>query len=302
MDPGAILERFLDRPRVAYVRAVLDTYGDAAGGLLANGLAFAALFATIPVALVTLGLAGWLAADPRIQAALAKTLIEALPPLADWINGAVNALQTGAPVASVVGIVGLVWTVSQLYVALDVAFARIYSATPARDPFRRTARGFVWVGLLLVGAVAAIVVASMATIVDAIAPDGIPAASAVRAVLTSLPVLAAMAIGTVAVIYRVLPPDPPAWRSVGLPAVVAGLGIVGLSQVFLLVAPRLVGVAALVGTLATAFVALAWLSFTFQVLLYGAAWVRVRDERRLIEAASALSGPAATAESRGGGQ
>ena len=48
MDPGAILERFLERPRVAFVRAVLDAYGRAAGGLLANGLAFAALFADDP--------------------------------------------------------------------------------------------------------------------------------------------------------------------------------------------------------------------------------------------------------------
>lgn len=45
MDPAAILERFLDRPRVATLRAVLDVYGRAPGGLLANGLAFAALFA-----------------------------------------------------------------------------------------------------------------------------------------------------------------------------------------------------------------------------------------------------------------
>ena len=46
----------------------------------------------------------------------------------------------------------------------------------------------------------------------------------------------------------------------------------------MLLVPRLVGVAALAGSLASAFIALAWLSFTFQALLYGAAWVRVRDE------------------------
>ena len=51
-----------------------------------------------------------------------------------------------------------------------------------------------------------------------------------------------------------------------------------LSQIFTFLVPRLVGVAALAGSLASAFIALAWLSFTFQALLYGAAWVRVRDE------------------------
>ena len=91
-----------------------------------------------------------------------------------------------------------------------------------------------------------------------------------------------------------------------VPAIVAGLGIFLLSQVFLFVAPRLVGVAALAGPLATAFIALAWLSFTFQVLLLGAAWVRVRDDAET--AAESLPGsqpwlgPAAPAEPGIGGE
>jgi uncharacterized BrkB/YihY/UPF0761 family membrane protein len=46
--------------------------------------------------------------------------------------------------------------------------------------------------------------------------------------------------------------------------------------VFVFVAPRLIGAAAFIGTLATAFAALAWLSLSFQALLFGAAWVRDR--------------------------
>ena len=78
--------------------------------------------------------------------------------------------------------------------------------------------------------------------------------------------------------YHELPPTAPRWRSALVPAIVVGIAIVVLSQVFVALVPRLVGVAALAGSLASAFVALAWLSFTFQALLYGAAWVRVRDE------------------------
>ena len=44
--------------------AVLDTYGRAPGGLLANGLAFSTLFASIPTLLLALGLAGLIAGDP----------------------------------------------------------------------------------------------------------------------------------------------------------------------------------------------------------------------------------------------
>jgi uncharacterized BrkB/YihY/UPF0761 family membrane protein len=79
--------------------------------------------------------------------------------------------------------------------------------------------------------------------------------------------------------------------------VVTGIAIVVLSQIFLFVAPRIVGAAAVAGSLAAAFIALAWLSFTFQLLLLGAAWARVRDAGR-VEAvrSSVLASPAAPAE------
>ena len=88
----------------------------------------------------------------------------------------------------------------------------------------------------------------------------------------------ALGVVVVLVVYRVVPPQAPSWRAIWLPAIVAGVAIVLLSQLFLFLAPRLIGAALLAGSLATAFVALAWLSFTFQVLLFGAAWVRVRDD------------------------
>ena len=73
---------------------VLDIYGHAAGGLLANGLAFSALFASIPAALLVLGVGGFIAAgSPEARDRLAHALIEAFPPLADLINGALTAVS-----------------------------------------------------------------------------------------------------------------------------------------------------------------------------------------------------------------
>jgi YihY family inner membrane protein len=299
MDAGAILERFLDRPRVAYVRSVLDVYGRAPGGLLANGLAFAALFAAFPVALVTLGIAGWLVDDPAVQTRLARTIGTLLPPLRDLVDQALGALSRGAILASIAGIVGLLWTVSQLYVTLDVAFARIFTDRPERDTLRRTARSFVWVAALVGMVVVVIVAGSLAAAAETLLPASESRAAAVNRILSSLPVVTAAGVLTLAVLYRVLPPHAPSWRSIGLPAVVAGIAIVGLSQAFLYLAPRLLGAALLTGSLATAFVALAWLSFTFQALLLGAAWVRVRDDP---PSGSGLGRPAATAEPGGGGE
>ena len=308
MDLPKVLERFLDRPRVVEGRAVLDVYTQAPGGLLASGLAFTSLFASFPVALVTLGVAGWLVGDAEIQAQLARTIGALLPPLRDLVDQALLALSDGAAVTSIVGLVGLIWTVSQFYVTLDVAFARIFSGRRERDVFRRTARGFASLAVLVGIIVLLIVGGSLAAAAEVLLPASSTRLIAVGQVLSSLPFIASVGVLAVGVAYRVVPPRSPSWKALWLPAVAAGVAIVMLSQLFLYVAPRLIGGALLAGSLATAFVALAWLSFTFQVLLFGAAWVRVRDDAEDVglEAvsaeASALASAAAPAEPRGGGE
>jgi len=302
MDVSAILARFLDEPRVARVRAVLDTYGHAAGGLLANGLAFSALFAAIPTMLLVLGLAGMVAGDPAVRDSIGDALIAAFPPLEELIDAALDAISSGAVAASILGLIGLVWTVSQLYGALDVAFARIFSDNPERDIVRRTARGLLVVGLLGAVIVGFVIAAALAAAVDSVAHVQIPLAKSIAALASWLPFLTALSIGGVLIVYRTLPPRAPAWRSAALPAVIVGLGFVVLTQLFTFLVPRLVGVAALAGSLASAFVALAWLSFSFQALLYGAAWVRVREDERRVRESAALGSAAAPAEPGVGGQ
>jgi YihY family inner membrane protein len=308
MDPAEILERILERPLVALVMRVLDVYGRAAGGLLANGLAFAALFATFPLVLLILGIAGLIVVDPEAQERLADALKTLVPPLADFVDQGMAALRTNATVASVLGFIGVVWAVSQLYVTLDVAFSRIFAKHQERDVVRRTLRGFLWVLILISVVVGTILLGVISTAIGTLFPNEPASIGALRSILGGWPFLLALGIGLVFVIYRTLPPGTPSVRAIWLPAVVAGIVIVALSQLFLVLAPLLVGAARLAGSLATAFIALAWLSFTFQALLYGAAWVRVREEGSLPKApiasapddpsagGSALAAPAAPAE------
>ena len=277
LDPRAIATDLLEREPVVLARAVLDVYGQAPGGLLANGLAFAALFTVVPVALVTLGIAGLLVDDPTVQAQLAVAIGAAVPPLRSLVDDALLSMSSGAGLTSALGFAGLLWTVSRFYVTLDIAFARIFTGTPERDLVRRNARSFVWV-VGLVGVVTALIVAgSLAAAAEALLPTSTSALLAFGRVVSSPPVVVAFGVGIVVVVYRVVPSTAPSWRALLVPAVVTGLAIVVLSQIFLFVAPRIVGAAAVAGSLAAAFIALAWLSFTFQLLLLGAAWARVRD-------------------------
>ncbi|MFL5685649.1 MAG: YihY/virulence factor BrkB family protein [Chloroflexota bacterium] len=278
MKVPAVLERFIDRPAVVVGRRVLEIYGLAPGGLLANGLAFTTLFAAVPIALVTLGVAGLLVKDPQVQQQLATALSSLVPPLQELIQGALVSMAQGAAVTSLIGVVGLIWTVSQFYVTLDVAFSRIFTDRPERDVLRRTARGFVWVAGLIGVVVALIVAGALAGAAEALLPTTSTWLTAFGQIVSSPPMVALITVLVVLGVYQLVPPRRPPLRATIPPAVVAGLAIFLLGQLFLFAAPRIVGTAALAGPLATAFIALAWLSFSYQGLLYGAAWVRVRDD------------------------
>jgi membrane protein len=302
MDPAAILAAFMDRPRVATVRQVFDIYGRAPGGLLANGLAFTALFAIVPIALVTLGVAGALVEDPTVQRQLATAIGLLFPPVRELIDDALRSMSEGARLTSIIGIVGLLWTVSQFYVTLDIAFSRIFSGARERDLVRRTARGFMWVAGLVGIVVALIIGGSLAAAAETLLPTTGTALAAFGRITSSPPVVITIGVVVVLLVYRVVPPQAPSWRAASVPALVTGTAIIVLSQLFLFLAPRVVGAAAVAGSLAAAFIALAWLSFTFQLLLLGAAWVRVREGGIPIEAGSGLAAPAAPAEPGVGGQ
>jgi membrane protein len=295
----ALLDRVLALPPVATARSVLDVYGRAAGGLLANGLAFSALFAAVPSTLLVLGLVGWLAAgDAELQREVTNALVAALPPLADLIRESVDALTDGAALASIVGVVGLIWTVGGLFGALDTAFARIYFDQRERNGLWRTARGILLVGGAGIVVVVAVVgIAVLATFAATEEADGSLAAD-IAAWLGSPPVLVIVTCGAVMTAYRILPPRPPRWGALLLPSIVVGVVLLVFSQAFTFLVPRLVGAAELAGSLASGFAALAWLSLSFQALLLGAAWVRVRDER----GSASLERPAAPAEPGVGGQ
>ena len=280
MDPRAVVTRLAASPAAGFAKSVLDVYGSVAGGLLANGLAYAALFASLPTVLLVLGFAGFIAQGPELQQEIAGRLAATFPPLAELIDEALVALSNGAGVSSIVGLVGLIWGVSQFYATLDTAFARIFSGTPERDLAGRTLRGFFWV-LALVGIViAAVAVGSLSTLIASVVPGQFPSARGVANIIGSPFVMLAIAVLVVALAFRVLPVRAPAWRSILPFATVVGIAIALLTQAFSLLVPLLVAAAAVVGSLAAAFIALAWLSFVFQVLLIGAACVRVAEDRR----------------------
>ncbi len=135
MDPAAILERVLDEPRVAYVtRGPRHLRPGAGRPARQRSCLLDAVRGRSRSLLVTLGVAGVIAGDTQVQAALADGAGRCLPAARRPHRGrpgrALERRGRGRPSSASSA---LVWTVSQFYVTLDVAFARIFSAEPERD-------------------------------------------------------------------------------------------------------------------------------------------------------------------------
>jgi len=78
-------------------------------------------------------------------------------------------------------------------------------------------------------------------------------------------------------VYRYVPGEHVPWRALALPAVLVGITLAGFAQLYALLAPLLTRMAAVYGTFVAFFAILAWLSISFNLLLFGACWTRVRD-------------------------
>jgi uncharacterized BrkB/YihY/UPF0761 family membrane protein len=91
------------------------------------------------------------------------------------------------------------------------------------------------------------------------------------------PALAGVAfVAASALTYRLIPGRPTPWSALWLPALVGGIALTLLTQLFSFIAPRLIGVGGVYVTFVAVFAAMIWLATGFQILLIGAAWARDR--------------------------
>lgn len=267
------------RSAVGGVLAILSRYDAAGGSLLAGGLAYSALFAIVPLALVAAGLTGLLVADPGRRADVVDSIAGVLPPLRGLLQVVLGEAARSAAAISVIGTATLIWGGSRFILAFETAMSRVAGGPRTRGVVQRNVIGLLTAVLLVVSVIFGAITAGVAAILDAaVAGNEIAALSFVtRLVLAVLPL--GLAVGAVAMIYRFVPESRPSWRATWLPAVVIALVLTIAARAFVFVAPRLIGAAATIGTLATAFAALAWLGLTFQAILIGAAWTGERHRR-----------------------
>ena len=269
-------------PAVRTLVATLEVYDRAGGGLTANGLAYSALIALVPGALLVAGAIGLFITDPEVQQRLVDAIAAAVPPLAPIVQTALDSVAQGAVPTTVIAFIGLLWGSSRFYASLDYAFSKVFHGERRRNEVVRTLRGLVVTFGFVALPIAALLVGSIATWVLESARDG----GAIDTIARTLIQLASpigsfvLFVGVVSLVYRFVPVDRVPWRAIIAPAVLVGVALAGFAQLFTFIAPRMVGFAALFGTFVTIFALLAWMAISFNMLILGASWTRVRAVAR----------------------
>jgi membrane protein len=275
------IDRVMHLPPVVRLMEILAVYNTAGGGLLAAGLAYGALFAALTGLLFAVGLVGFFVNDSAAREQIVAQITASVPPLQPIVRDGLLSIASHAGAFSILGLVGLGWGASQFYGSVDTAFGRLFQRIPERSPIDRIGRGIVSVLIIVAGLAAGIVTSGMQAALATGLPNG-TAGDATRTVMAvGYPIVTVLiVIAAVGVIYRLVPNTHVPWRVLGPPAVLAGLVIAALTELFVFLAPRLVGSLAVFGGFAAVFAALTWLNWAFQALLIGGAWTRERMPER----------------------
>jgi uncharacterized BrkB/YihY/UPF0761 family membrane protein len=263
-------------PPVRGLLSVMDTYDAAGGGLTASGLAYGALFAVIPGLLLIVSLLIIVVDSPEARESVIDWLIGQVPPLEGFASEIITGLANGARVGSIIGLIAFVWGASGFYLGLEAAMERVFPGPRSRDAILARVRGILAVGIVVIAVLSMFVASSAISVIWTLFG---PAFDVVLPVVSPLAAIAVSTFVALAV-YQLVPSDRPGFRSALPAALLAGLAIGLLTSLFGILTPLLVGGFLGLGVLASVFVALVWFNWVFQILLYGAAYARLRRDQR----------------------
>ena len=283
--------------RARPMRALLDVmraYDRGGGGMLAGALAYFSFFSLVPALLLFVSLLGIIIEDAALREELVDQLVNQIDPIRDLAVVIVDGLANSGRTGTVIGVIGLIWGASGFYGALQGAMQRMFPGPGGRDFFRTRLNGVITVVLVLAVLVLAVVVIFALPLVtewldqrcrelaslEAPVVDGFCAIDFAE-VSSAVAVVGAMGIAFAAVllIYLVIPTDGPTFRQAFWPAVIVGLIIGGFTSLFGWIAPLLVRYWVALGIVGSIFISMLWLYLVFQVLMYGAAFARLRRDR-----------------------
>jgi membrane protein len=239
------------------VLAVQKRYSELNGNYLASAVTLTAFLSIFPLLLVAIAIIGFLAAG---KADFSADVIEYLGITGDArtsITNALNKAQESRRLASVIGIVGLLWSGLGLVAAVQYAINAAWQV--AGRGWRDKLKGLTWLG----GAALLFATSFATSAVISVLPTFL-------APLTTLAALS-LNLGLWLWTFKVLSTRDIDWKSLLPGAVVAAIGLEILKAIGAFYVPWAVtSASALYGTLGVVFATLAWLLFFGRLVVYAA--------------------------------
>lgn len=260
---GPLAER---RPWVATVLRVQKRYSEVHGGYLGSAVTLSAFLSLFPLLLAVVGVVGLVStsADDLPGTVISRLGIEG-PTSSQLLRDAFQSAEKSGQAASIVGLLGLLWSGLGLVAAIQFAFDSVWQ-TQGRG-MKDKLYGLAWLagaGLLFVGSFALTFLLSR-----------IPGPAWPLAIGGNLAVGIPLWLWT----FHILTNRQVGWRPLLPGAVLGAAGMQLLQTVGGFYVPRIVSSSsALYGTLGVVFAILAWLLFFGRLLVYSVTLNVVRWE------------------------
>lgn len=242
---------------VAVASAMQGRFNELHGGYLASAVTLAAFVSLFPLMLVAVAILGFFATgNPDVSRQVLDALaIPSGSEAATTIRTAISTAEDSRKAASVVGLLGLLWSTLRLVAALQYCYDSIWQVTGRG--IKDKAIGLMWLvggGLLFAGSFA--LTAAVQFLPGFLAP---------------VEILVALGLGLVMFLWtsRVLPNRDVGWRPLLPGAILGAVGFEALKLLGAIYVPRAIASSsALYGSLGVVFAILAWLFFFGRLIVY----------------------------------
>ena len=175
-----------------YPGRLIQAYGGSQAGNYASGLAFTAFISMFPLILGMLAILGIATQSPHARSSFLNGVLTFFPVDArSTLIGTLDTVREHSGLFGAIGIVGLLWSGSSLFVSMEFALGRMVGARQ-RDFVRQRAMTILMTGIFGVAVVATIFVNSSLSILQGVAVLG-PIAGLV------------VWIGFMSAVYRLVP-------------------------------------------------------------------------------------------------
>jgi membrane protein len=242
---------------------VIHAFGESQASSYALAIAFAGFMSMFPMILGALSLVGLAVRDPQTEAHFQTLILQVFPSTAQpELERALNGVKQSAGWLGLISIGGLIWSASSIFGTMEFALSEIFG-TKQRDMLRQKAMGFFMM-LILVAAIA------LTVAINALAAF-LPLAG-----IASLVVGAAVMVGLLVALYRLVPNRTFGVRDVLPGALLAGTMIEVLSLAFPLYARIAGGFNTYGAQFALFFLLATWFYLLSELILFGAIFNRFR--------------------------